>query len=1118
LNICLPPCAPFPKWREEDRLAALRDYEILDTETEEAFEEIVKIAAHVFQAPIAVVSFIAEGRQWFKAEIGLGIRETPLDISICAVAILQPGLFTVPDTTADERFSCNPLVTGAPGLRFYAGALLETPEGLPLGTVCVLDHEPRPEGASPEQASMLLALARCVMRELELKRSNKALARQTELLEAALQNMDQGILMVDAQDRVAVCNDRAIQLLDLPADLMRSQPLAEEVRRWQFAHAEMEKTDESLRRTLEEGGMERDPPIYERERPNGVVLEIRTVPLRFGGVVRTYTDITARKRTEEAVTKSEMRYRALTEAGAAIVWRSAPDGALIECLGWEAFCGQPIDEQRGLGWLDYVHSDDRDRVAEAWRSALKTGQSYLAEYRVPHVDGDYRWMSARGVPIKDFAGQITEWVGTVADIHDRKLADERLRDSEERLQLALATTGLAIWDFDRVTRLGTWSAEMCDILGLQRDTPADARLFLGLVHPEDRPEIHTELLRVPTIDETARPVSFRVLRADDGRLRWIEGSSRIIVDRSGVPVRRLGTFRDVTARKEGEQALAESEKRLRLALQAGRMFAWDRDLETDFVTRSDNAFGILGIPSGPVSEFSERLHPGDRARAPDVLRNVWSSDSEASELRYIHPDGRILWLSARSIEIAEAGKPRRLVGITSEISDRKLVEEKLWRAANHDALTNLPNRALFQQRLEEALWEADRTNSRLTLLLLDLDGFKDINDTLGHDAGDRVLVEAAGRLSAMIGGDDMVARLGGDEFAMLLLAASPDGVETLCQAVKDRLSEPFVYDGRLVAIRTSIGVASFPEHHREADELMKDADIALYQAKAGGRNRAVIYAPAAREAMEHRISVARDVAACLPEGQIIPFYQPKICLDTGRIIGFEALARWRHPTRGILTPGYFGSVFQEAELAIAIGDSIIRQVCSDVRQWLDQGLDCGRIAVNLSSAEFADPFLARNLLALISDAGVPASRFEVEITENVFFGRSIDAASVILKQFHDNGVTIALDDFGTGYASLTHVKNFPVDHIKIDQSFVRGLSEDEDDAAIVMAVISLGKSLNLSVTAEGVETAAQANRLHAMGCDFAQGYLYAKPLAGSRVPWLLENWIEEPLSRRFRTG
>ncbi|NBJ12250.1 bifunctional diguanylate cyclase/phosphodiesterase [Microvirga arsenatis] len=963
-----------PPWRDADRLAALRSFGILDTEPEAAFDDVVKLAAEICGAPVAAVNFIDRHRQWLKAAVGVDVRETPLDMSICIHAIRQPGLFIVPDAAEDPRFRGNPAVLAEPGVRFYAGAVLSTEEGLPLGTVCVVDYVPRPQGLTDGQAEALYALARVVMRELRIRRDNRILV-------------------------------------------------------W-------------------------------RERGTN----------------------------------------AIADALPHMAWIARSDGHHeFRNKRYHQFTGAPPGTIDGDGWKNVVHGDDRERVLAAWNHAVRTGEPYEAEYRLRHHSGAYRWVLARALPIKGQAGQVDRWIGTCTDVHAWKEAERRVAESEERLRLAVETTGLGIWDADLVTGRRQWSAEARTILGIGPEVPTTRDTFLERIHPEDRARMDGKFFAHDPASHLAYDDECRILRADTGEERWVAVTGQTLFDGDGRAVRKIGTIQDVTERRRAQDALRASEERLQLALQAARMVAWEQDLVTNHISRSGNALELLGVASGPLEEFLERVPVEDRAHRERFLERIRAEGADTMEFRYTLPEGKTLWLASR----AQRTDGDRVVGVTFDISDRKAAEEEIWRTANHDALTGLPNRVLFQRCLEQALAQARPRGTGVSLLLIDLDDFKDVNDTLGHDAGDALLQETAARLAGTVRDGDTVARLGGDEFAVLVVDTQAHPVTSLAETITKRVRQPFTYNGRMIVSRASIGIASFPEHDAAPAELMKDAGIALYQAKREGRGRVVTYSADMRTAAEQRLALRREVKEAIARDQLLPFYQPKVCLSTGQVVGLEALARWQHPTKGLLTPGAFAAAFDDPELVTAFSKRLIGKIASDVRQWLKVGLNPGRVAVNLSSAEFSQLDLADEVLRILRLAKVPTQHFEVEVTEKVLLDGRSGLVLDTLERFHRKGVQVALDDFGTGYASLTHLKEFPVDHIKIDQSFVRGLGLNGDDAAIVAAVITLGRSLNLEVTAEGVETEEQARRLREMGCDRAQGYLYARPMPGSEIRALL---------------
>ncbi|KQP08141.1 hypothetical protein ASF28_13780 [Methylobacterium sp. Leaf99] len=527
-----------------------------------------------------------------------------------------------------------------------------------------------------------------------------------------------------------------------------------------------------------------------------------------------------------------------------------------------------------------------------------------------------------------------------------------------------------------------------------------------------------------------------------------------------------------------------------------------------FVNVNDAGLAFFGIPDrASIVRYTTRdvVDSSERRRLQALLDAHGSTRDQESSITTLAGARRDILLS---METVQADGVPYIVSSLVDITSRKAVEERIRIAANHDVLTGLPNRALFQATLDNALAHARVVGGEVGLILIDLDAFKEVNDTLGHDAGDTLLKEVARRLNDVTQPSDLVARLGGDEFVVIAPCgpvgeAGPRDLDALSDVILDALRPPTAIGGRIVAPRASLGIAVYPADAKSSTDLFTDADLALYAAKGAGRNRAMRFVPSLRAIIEDRVTLIREMRVALEEGGLVPFYQPKVDLATGGVVGFEALARWRHPARGLLAPAAFAAVFDDPEIGIGVGRVLRRQIVSDVTRWIDGGHDPGRVFLNLSSAQFGEGDLAEALLADIAAVGLARDRIGVEITETVLLGGNGDRVGPVLDALHAAGIRVALDDFGTGYASLTHLKRFPVDEIKIDRSFVQDLERDSDDAAIVTAVLQLGRSLGLDVTAEGVETEAQARVLLAEGCGYVQGYLYGRPMPAERVPGFL---------------
>jgi len=471
-------------------------------------------------------------------------------------------------------------------------------------------------------------------------------------------------------------------------------------------------------------------------------------------------------------------------------------------------------------------------------------------------------------------------------------------------------------------------------------------------------------------------------------------------------------------------------------------------------------------------------------------------------------DGSAKWWDiVLSPVLGANGKPVRLVCISRDVTQQRRTDQQVRWNATHDPLTGLPNRRLFNARLGEAVLAAEASGGRVGLLHLDVDHFKNINDALGHDAGDALLTIFAERLTRVVRSGDTIARLGGDEFALVLPGLQADQeISEIVQSILLRMREPFVYADRVLDCRASIGASIYPAHGRSPDELLKNADIALYSAKAAGRGGLMVFQPEMRAEVQRRSAMIARARDAVQDGRIVPYYQPKIDFRSGCVAGFEALLRWRDPNGRLRKPAALAAAFEDFEVALSISQRMLTQAVDDAARWLDQGLAFGHVAINAAAAEFRQDNFAERVLESLSAARLPTRRFQVEVTETVFLGRGSEHVERALHLLSREGVTIALDDFGTGYASLRHLKQFPVDVIKIDQSFVRDLHNGPGDAAIIDAVLKLGKSLGISTVAEGIETKEQAAHLAEAGCNYAQGFLYSKAVAAERVPALVREF------------
>jgi diguanylate cyclase (GGDEF)-like protein/PAS domain S-box-containing protein len=633
-----------------------------------------------------------------------------------------------------------------------------------------------------------------------------------------------------------------------------------------------------------------------------------------------------------------------------------------------------------------------------------------------------------------------------------------------------------------------------------------------VLHPDDLPtieEIWDEAVR--TGDEDRVDARYRV-RLVDGSYRWFRVRARPRHADNGSIVAWYGSLEDIHDQVLAEEALRSSEDRYRLASRATNDVIWDWSFEDQRATWAGAHKKVLGYPelhgNTDLDFWLDHIHPDDRPRVlasqTDALET--GADYWHEEYRFLTASGE--WIDTRSrcvIVRDESGKPIRLVGSMLDITQQKRAEAELHWAAFHDPLTRLPNRALYQERLRTAIESARQLDRFVALVVLDMNGFKDLNDTLGHAAGDQVLVEMGTRLTRNLPRNATVARLGGDEFAIIIPDLSTlDAHRVFLARLSSDLADTMEYESLSIPISFCGGLAIWPRDASGPEELLIAADLALYTAKADIPGTITEFSPGLRVAAEGRAAMLATARAALTDGRIVPYYQPKIDLHSGKIMGWEALLRIVGEDGEVFPPSYISAAFTDAEITVKLTDRMFSCVFADLANWRATGTVVGRIAINVAAGDFRKQTLAERLLAHAREYGQTLAELDIEVTESVLIGEFGPEVSRMLDELRSKGVMVALDDFGTGYASLTHLQKIPVDVIKIDKSFIDQLDyRDAKATAVTDAILQMAKRLDMQTVAEGVETIEQARYLKARGCTFGQGYLFSRPIPAVEVPTFL---------------
>ncbi len=807
-----------------------------------------------------------------------------------------------------------------------------------------------------------------------------------------------------------------------------------------------------------------------------------------------------KERADEALRESEARYRQIVEtAQEGIVTLDA--GGLITFVNRRALAmlGYANEEIVGGAILDFLDHDSKDLARRTLERRGKGVRTVDLPFR--HRNGMLVWAIASTTPFQDDQGEYGGSLLMLTDITERKWTEEALRKSEQKYRSIIDTTAEGYW----LIHPETWvtievNQALCAMLGYEASELVGKTPF-GLADAQNRRKLEEQCNMIGSTDHRAFEV---VLRAKDGRPVHTRFSASTIRDIAGSPVNAFAFVTDVS-----EEKAAEDNLRLAAAV-------YQTTTEAIMVTDADRRIKAVNPAFTTITGYGEDevldqtpdiLNSGrhDREFLISIWRELKENGSWQGEVWNRRKSGEVFpeWLSIAVIR-DKTGKPSQYVSVFSDITKRKEAEEVIRRQANYDPLTELPNRILFMDRLSRAVGQAEREGYEGAVMVLDLNRFKAVNDSLGHTAGDKLLQEAGRRISASVRETDTVARLGGDEFTVILpkIARTTDA-DIVAKKILSAFSKPFLVEGQEAFAPASIGVTVFPTDGTDADELVRNADWAMHKAKKEGHEAFRYFTLEMTNRSLARMRVEGDLRRGLERGELAIHYQPIMDLRGGGLASAEALARWRHPDRGLLPPVEFIPLAEETGLIIPLGEWVLWEVCGQIAEWEAQGVAPNTVAINLSSRQFTGRHLEELVTRVLDDTGVAPERLELEITESVLLEDSRETIES-LRGLMAMGVKFSIDDFGTGYSSLGYLKRFPFDVLKIDQVFVGDVTANPEDATLARTIIAMAHGLGLRAVAEGVETAEQLAFLKAQDCDYAQGFYFSRPVPAEEFTIFLQ--------------
>ena len=832
----------------------------------------------------------------------------------------------------------------------------------------------------------------------------------------------------------------------------------------------------------------------------------------------------ADKRAEEVLQESEERYRALFDRSLDLVYIFDFEGRFIDANAAALNrLGYTKEEIHSLNFTSLLSEDQLPIAFKSLQEIRETGiQKNPTELRLRHKNDSDVYVESQGSIIISNGAPVA--IQAIArDITERKQAEEELRRSEEKYRNIIENMQDGYFELDLAGNFTFVNDAECRNIGYSKEE------LIGMNNRRYQDETAAQKMyqlfsRVYKTGEPVKASDVEIIRRD-GTKGFNEISTSLIRDAEGKPIGFRGISRDITERKQMEENIRQSEERYRSIIEEMGEWYFETDLAGNITFFNDILSDVLGYSQKELTglNFRSFIKKEESESVYRIFNQVYKTGEPSKNYHYdfFKADGTITFAEFSVFPKRDKeGKVCGFRGVGQDITERKRAEEKIQYMATHDALTGLPNRLMFSQLLNHVIQAARRYKRQFAVLFIDLDRFKTINDTLGHDAGDQLLQEIGARLKQTLRASDViarlevdegvVARLGGDEFVILIEEVNDlSQLKTVSHRILSAVIKPMIIMGEECRITASIGISIFPKDAEDEQSLMKNADIAMYFAKEEGKNNFQFYSMDIQSKLLEHLSIETNLRYALERNELSLHYQAKVNFKTNAITGVEALLRWQNPSLGSVTPTQFIPVAEETGLIISIGKWVMKTACAQNVAWQQQGLPVVCTAVNLSMRQLTDENLIDDIRTALNDSGMDPKLLELEITESMVMHNPTRMIAVLAK-IKSLGVRLAIDDFGTGYSSLAQIKHFPIDTLKVDRSFIRNIPQDAEDKAITEAIIAMGKTLSLTVVAEGVETLEQMNFLKDHSCDEMQGYYFSKPVVAEQFAELLRKHVPAP--------